>query len=371
MENANVNVDVGFVDFVESASTEQNNNEINPSVTTDSDKEDVTVQNGPESAEQNDNEIITLEDELREIFSKFSKNFNVVHINAQSISAHYLSLLATFVNLHNIDAVLVSETFLKDSMDTNVGDMPGFQLIRNDRKDKGCGGVAIYLRKELHYEIVDKSPNRYTMSAEHLFIEVIHEETKILLGVFYSPSSKIYYFSTFEDLLKKYRNNYEHYDILGDFNTDLLKRNSRRKKLLSIIDGQNLHLLPLGPTHFAPGFAPSILDLIIVTDFANVAKYGQLGSYFSYHDLIYVSNKLNFSRKRIPIEIVASGTKEEPFWQKPSVRRALAEQLKGLKIYKESDRGENDLKAYQKSREQIKQLETEFKRENRKNQKGQ
>ncbi|XP_013162634.1 PREDICTED: uncharacterized protein LOC106114094 [Papilio xuthus] len=367
MENTSVEVDAGFEDLDESNTTNQINNEVNPNDATDDNKEDVLET----SAEQNDNEIITLEDELREIFSSCSANFNVVHINAQSISAHHLSLLATFVNLYNVDAVLVSETFLKDSMDSNAGDMPGYNLIRNDRAGKGYGGVAIYLRKELHYETVEKSPNGYTMSAEYLLIEVCHEKSKILLGVFYSPSSKIDYFGTFEGLLKEYRHKYKHVDILGDFNTDLLKRNRRLRKLLSIVDGQDLQLLPLGPTHFAPGSSASILDLIIVTDFANVAKYGQLGSYFSYHDMIYVSNILKSWRERIPIETGHSGSNEEPFWQKTKVRIALAEQLKALKIYKESARGENDLKAYQIGREKIKQLEKEYKRENRKNQKGQ
>ncbi|XP_014371788.2 uncharacterized protein LOC106721380 [Papilio machaon] len=314
-------------------------------------------------ADQNNNEIITFHKELRDIFSSCSKNFNVVHINAQSIPKHYLSLLATFVNLHNVDAVLVSETFLKQSMNSKAGDIPGYNLIRNDRVGKGCGGVAIYLRKELKYRHVAKSLSYYTSSAEYILIEVYHNKTKILLGVFYSPNSTINYFTTLEDLLKKYRPDYKHVNILGDFNTDILKANRRVARLLSIVEDHGLYLPPLGPTHFAPGGSASALDLIIVSEKDNVAKHGQLGSCFSYHDMIYVSNKIKPWRRRPKLN-------EEPIWQKIDADAALAEQWRALSIYKNSERVDNDLMKYRNGRKSIEKLEKEFQRENSKIQKS-
>lgn len=319
--------------------------------------------NGPNAiADQNNNEIITFHDELKMIFSSYSQNFNVVHINAQSIPKHYLSLLATFVNLHNVDAVLVSETFLKQSMNAKAGDMPGFNLIRNDRMGKGCGGVAIYLRKELNYKIVAKSLSYYTSSAEYILIEVYHNKTKILLGVFYSPNSTINYFSTLEDLLKKYRRDYKHVNILGDFNTDTLKANRRVNRLLSIVEDYDLYLPPLGPTHFTPGRPASALDLIIVSEKENISKHGQLGSGFSYHDMIYVSNKIKPWRRR-------PKRTDEPIWQKSETEAALAEQRKALSVYKQSVRGESDLIMYRNGRKSIEEVEKEFQRENGKIQK--
>ena len=95
----------------------------------------------------------------------FSKNFNVVHINAQSIPAHYPDLLDSF-NVKHVHAVLVSETFLKPSLPSTAYALPGFHLIRNDRTGKGGGGVAIYLRSHIPFSILDKSPSAYSNSSE-------------------------------------------------------------------------------------------------------------------------------------------------------------------------------------------------------------
>lgn len=56
-----------------------------------------------------------LRDVLTSTLSDVSKNFNVVHINAQSISAYYMDMLSNFDN-RNIHAILVSETWLNPSL---------------------------------------------------------------------------------------------------------------------------------------------------------------------------------------------------------------------------------------------------------------
>ncbi|WP_337233217.1 hypothetical protein, partial [Vibrio cholerae] len=75
-------------------------------------------------------------------FSAYPKCFNVIHINAQSIPAHYPELLTTFDSKH-IHAILVSESWLQPVLPSTSYSLPGFQLIRNDRTGKGGGGVAI------------------------------------------------------------------------------------------------------------------------------------------------------------------------------------------------------------------------------------
>ncbi|CAG9134240.1 unnamed protein product [Plutella xylostella] len=103
--------------------------------------------------------------------SKYRKALNVVHINAQSIPSHHSDMLASLDN-NNIHAILVSESWLKPSLDSSVYPLPGFKLVRNDRTNKGGGGVAIYLRSHIPYTIVSRSPSEYSGKAEHLFLEV-------------------------------------------------------------------------------------------------------------------------------------------------------------------------------------------------------
>lgn len=229
---------------------------------------------------------------LNTTFSTFPKNFNVVHINAQSIPSHFPDFLDTFNN-NNIHAVLVSESFLKPSLPSTSYCLPGFHLIRNDRTGKGGGGVAIYLRSHIPFRILDKSPSQYTESSEHIFIEVIFGQLKVLLAVFYSPSLHINYFDAFESLIDQYIPTVDHTIIMGDFNTCLIKNDYRTRRIKGIINSFNLKLLPTKATHFSPNCVPSLLDLMIVSSSDHVDAYGQFpAEAFSYHDLIYLSYKI-------------------------------------------------------------------------------
>ncbi|CAG4955343.1 unnamed protein product [Colias eurytheme] len=227
---------------------------------------------------------------LSNCFPNDSKIFNAVHINAQSVPAHYPDMLTSFDSL-NIHAILISESWLKPSLPSSCYSLPGYNLIRNDRIGRVGGGVAIYLNSQISYKIISTSPQPPPSdAAEHLVIEVTLHHSKLLLGVFYSPSLTINYFHSFQTILDHFIPIYEHSLIMGDFNTCIIKNDSRAKTLLSTIESANLHLLPLNPTHILPNCSPSLLDLIIVSSPNLVLKHGQFAAdAFSHHDLIYIS----------------------------------------------------------------------------------
>lgn len=238
--------------------------------------------------------IPCLSDLLDSHFASVPKNLNVVHINAQSIPAHYPDLLASFEQQNNIHAILVSESWLKPCLSSSSYPLPGFHLIRNDRTGSGGGGVAIYLRAHIPYSIINMSAQPPPSHAgEHLFVEVLLYHTKVLLGVYYSPSSHVNYFATFENLLEDLIPTYSHSIIMGDFNTCIIKKDFRSSKLESIIKSSNMHILPTNATHYFPNSTPSLLDLIIVSSIDHVALHGQCtADAFSYHDLIFLSYKI-------------------------------------------------------------------------------
>ena len=236
--------------------------------------------------------IPTLGEIIDNNFSDTLKNFNVIHINAQSIPAHYSDLLASF-DSKNIHAILVSETWLKPCLQSTSYSLPGFHLIRNDRIGRSGGGVAIYLRSHTAFSIVDQSQHQTDGGPEHLFIEVVLSHTRVLLGVYYSPSLTVDYFSSFETLLERLKPLYSHTILMGDFNTCLLKDDHRASRLKSLVTGANLHILPLAATHSFPNCLPSLLDLALVSSIQYVEKHGQYPALaFSYHDLVYLSYKI-------------------------------------------------------------------------------
>ncbi|KAG7294925.1 hypothetical protein JYU34_022691 [Plutella xylostella] len=234
-----------------------------------------------------------LSDLLSSTFSGLN-NFNVVHINAQSIPAHYSELIATFHGNKHIHAILVSESWLKPFHSSASYSLPGFNLIRNDRTGSRGGGVAIYLRSHIPFSIVNLSSQPPPDSAgEHLLVEATLSHTKVLVGVYYSHSLNVNFFNSFEKLLEDFIPNYKHIIIMGDFNTCLLKNDLRSSSLTSIVKASNMTILPSGATHHYPNSVPSLLDLSLVSSPDHVVKHGQFGADgFSYHDLIYISYKI-------------------------------------------------------------------------------
>ncbi|XP_045450988.1 uncharacterized protein LOC123659867 [Melitaea cinxia] len=201
-------------------------------------------------------------------------------------------MLASFQN-KNLHAILVSESWLKPCLPSSSFCLPGFHLIRNDRLGRPGGGVAIYLRSHIPFTVIEFSQQHNSPGAEYLFIEVLFFNTKLLLGVFYNPSLTIDYFMSFEDLLEKFTPLFSHTIIMGDFNTCLLKNDSRTSRFTSIVKAANLNILPLSATHAFPNCSPSLLDLILVSSTTHVEKFGQcVATAFSYHDLLFLSYKL-------------------------------------------------------------------------------
>ncbi|KAM3968437.1 uncharacterized protein ACR2FA_003413 [Aphomia sociella] len=202
----------------------------------------------------------TLENNINVTFSTYDKNFNVAHINAQSVPAHHTDLLTTFTSKH-VHAILISESFLKPSLSSTLFPLPGFQLIRNDRtcvvvdgggsRMVGCGGVAIYLRNDISFKIASVSPSEHN-GPEYLFIEINLHHAKAFLGVFYSPSLHVDFFSTLEDALMDLRPQFDHFILMvathGQFSAaafsahDLvyasfkLRPPKRRRKIVALRD---------------------------------------------------------------------------------------------------------------------------------------
>lgn len=218
-------------------------------------------------------------------------SLNVCHLNAQSIPQHYTELVESFKSAP-IQAILISETWLKPSLPSTSFGLPGYVLIRNDRTGKRGGGVAIYLRDDFPYKIIASSCPAYSASPEYLFLETNVRGVKVVLGVIYCPPN-IDFSSQLDTLLVSISSEYNHVVIMGDFNTDLTKVNSNSRKLLSIVESANLHVLPLDPTHTNLDTTDTWLDLILTSSREPVINHGQMSAPgFSRHDLIYLAYRI-------------------------------------------------------------------------------
>ncbi|KAL4720530.1 hypothetical protein ACJJTC_014840, partial [Scirpophaga incertulas] len=96
------------------------------------------------SANSDDTNSPSLNEQLSSIFHP--RDLNIAHINAQSVPSHYFELLVSFNNI-SLDILMISETFLKPSLQSTQYSIPGYVLVRNDRTGKGGGGVAMAKRR--------------------------------------------------------------------------------------------------------------------------------------------------------------------------------------------------------------------------------
>ena len=188
----------------------------------------------------------------------------ICHLNAQSIPAHFSELQALFSN-QAVDACMISESWLKPSLPSSLYNLPGYNLIRNDRTARRGGGVAIYLKDHFSYEVICKSSVGSSPAPEYLLIRVTMKDTSILLGVFYIAPDNNNYFDELENVLHEHLPNFPHALFFGDLNTCLLKQNRKSSKLTRLMSSLNLSLLPLQATHHS-GNSHSWLDLIIASN---------------------------------------------------------------------------------------------------------
>ncbi|KAJ8880855.1 hypothetical protein PR048_017327 [Dryococelus australis] len=81
--------------------------------------------------------------------------------------------------------ILISESWLKPSLLLMLVSLSGYKILRNDRINKGGGGVAIY----------------YTGKPEFIIIELTNPTNKVLLAVVYRPPKAAYLYDFEEALL--------------------------------------------------------------------------------------------------------------------------------------------------------------------------
>lgn len=174
------------------------------------------------------------------------QTFGYPYPTRSNIPSHYSDLLEDFTD-SEVHAILISKSWFKPHLPSASYSLPGFVLIRKDRIDRRGGGISIYLRCSISYEILTSSPCSCLASAKYLFLEVITNGAKVILGVIYC---KVYYFSSLEPILESLGFEYAHHIIMSNFITDLLASCSLRShKILQVIESSSLHVLPLSATH--------------------------------------------------------------------------------------------------------------------------
>lgn len=225
---------------------------------------------------------------LHRTLSPYNRLLKVSHVNAQSLLCH-IDEFRTIFETSDFDIILISESWLKPSVNDNAISIPGYFIYRNDRLNRSGGGVCAYIKKQITTSILYFSDNTLNGRPEFLFLDCILNCTHVLIAVCYKPPNVSYtHLSDFESILLDFMPRYRHVIVMGDFNCDLLgPATYAQTYLTTMLRSCNMTILPLQPTHHT-ATTDTLLDVIAVSDPDNVVKHGQYSTPgLSKHDLIF------------------------------------------------------------------------------------
>lgn len=163
-------------------------------------------------------------------------------LNINSLSAH-IDELRVFMDNSKVDILSINETKLDSSIMDSEIHLPGYDVVRLDRKLNGRngGGVCIYLRSNLNFRTRE---DLISDDLEMLIVEIANPRSRpFLVGTWYRPpSSSQQIFTLFEEIIDRVDSENSELYLLGDLNCNLLSDtpNSNTSELLNIFETYNL-----------------------------------------------------------------------------------------------------------------------------------
>ena len=197
-----------------------------------------------------------------------------------------------------VDILQINESKLDSTVHDDEVHIPGFEIVRKDRKVNGRngGGVCIYLRTNLNYRIRNDLNNDHL---ECLFVEISKpRSTPFLVGTWYRPpSSPPNFFSEFEKVIAKIDAENKELYLLGDINWNLLPEANTydSSHLTNIFDIFGLSQLITEPTRVTP-VSKTLIDLCITNSLEKVTNSGVIHLGISDHSLVFLTRKTHYHR---------------------------------------------------------------------------
>ena len=198
------------------------------------------------------------------------------------------------------DVICLSETWLKQGLNSNYVNIPNYNLVRLDRSwsengmlKKG-GGVCIYLNDKLKYSDSDLSKlNKSSVDIEIQWVTIKSQFQKdiIIANVYRPPQGNFKNFLKYiNDSIDSIENVYrKDLFIVGDFNIDVSKKTENKaKELLQNMNSYGLKQHISGVTRY--GKTNSCIDLIF-SNSEYINKTGILDLNFSDHQAVFISRK--------------------------------------------------------------------------------
>ncbi len=212
------------------------------------------------------------------------------HFNPGSAISNISEIRQLF---HNVEmhVICISESWYKDWHTAGHVEIPGYQVIRADRRDgRRGGGVAMYVDSNLRVKTLARSPDN--SSIDFLFVEIIFHGVPIMMGLVYNPPG-IDGLNVYTPFLRSYCSRYIHNILVGDFNVNLLESSTAAGDFRTTLDEVSMKIVSSEPTHFQAR-EPTLIDICAVSEHPRIKLFSQipLPGMSTQHDLIYGAYKV-------------------------------------------------------------------------------
>jgi hypothetical protein len=220
--------------------------------------------------------------------------WSLMYTNLASLMAKIDDLIL-FVQLHKPVFLLITETFLSNSIPDSLVNLDGYTLYRTDRSDGKAGGSggssSIYIETNIVNEFKPKPITFRCSTSEVTILELASSTLSFTIACVYRPPSRallqddMILFHKQSELSATAANLF----IAGDFNlptidwssTDYLNiknyaDNSAAYHFVETLVNSSLCQIVSEPTRFRQNQNPSTLDLILINDPALVSQVDYL-----------------------------------------------------------------------------------------------
>lgn len=231
---------------------------------------------------------------------------SLFHLNIRSLNKHandvtnYVSTLD-----HHFDVYGFTETWFRSDADANLIDLDGYTVENCNRHDRAGGGASLFIDSKLQYQ--NRSDLKLDcIDCDSVFVEFRNQLENIVVGIIYKPEYVNFerFLSQLDIVVNTICKEKKRCYLMGDFNLDLLKYESRPQvnTFINLLYSNNFYPCIDRPTRIKPnksnGLSVSLIDNIFTNDVTKTIKSGVIVTDLSDHFPVFT---ITNSNRRYPI----------------------------------------------------------------------
>ena len=231
------------------------------------------------------------------------KGIHLVHLNMRSLYCrNKFDMFKQQLLNSNIDVFCISESWLRESLTSNIIDIPGYKLSRLDRNwsennnIKKGGGLCMYINQNIEFsnsDICKLNCSSKDIEIQWMVLKFLKMRDMIIANVYRPPQGNV------KNCCKYIRSCLDEFDnmakkdifLLGDFNINIIKKSSTEcKDLLNLMSSHGFKQYINETTRF--GTNNVCIDLIF-TNCDYIKSSGTLDLNYSDHQAVFITKKKN------------------------------------------------------------------------------